>query len=69
MFHFLIVQGKGKFFNYDGIIFEGEYLNGKREGKIEKKCSTWEGKGKLKYPDGSINEGEYLKGEKHGKVV
>ena len=41
----------------DGLIFEGEYLNGKRNGYGKE----YDGKGNLLY------EGEYLNGEKNGK--
>ena len=40
----------------DRLLFEGEYLNGKRNGK-----------GKEYYKDRLIFEGEYLNGKRHGK--
>ena len=52
-------DGKGKEYllNSDTIIFEGEYLNGKRNGKGSEYFSA----GNLKF------EGEYLNGERSGK--
>ena len=38
------------------LIFEGEYLNGKRNGKGKEYCGSW-----------LIFEGEYLNGKKNGK--
>ena len=52
-------EGKVKEYNIDNdiLIFEGDYLNGKRHGK-----------GKLYYPDGNkLFEGEFLNGKKNGK--
>ena len=50
-------NGKGKEYNYDDkLLFEGEYLNGKRNGK-----------GKEYYDGKLIFEGEYLNGERNGK--
>ena len=50
-------KGKGKEY-YDGtLIFEGEYLNGERNGKDKE----YDNKGKLKF------ECEYLNGERNGK--
>jgi len=60
------------------LIFEGEYLNGKRNGKGKKYCELefegeylngkkWNGKGKEYYDNGQLEfEGEYLNGEKNG---
>ena len=51
---------KGKEYYYDGgLSYEGEYLNGKRNGKGKEHIKT---SGNLKY------EGEYKNGKKHGKV-
>ena len=44
-------NGKGKEYMYGKLIFEGEYLNGKK----------WNGKGKEYKNDKLIFEGEYLK--------
>ena len=54
---YIIYEQKGRGKEYDGyndiLLFEGEYLNGKRNGK-----------GKEYYEDGNLNfEGEYLNGE------
>ena len=52
-------NGIGKIYDLetDKLIFEGEYLNGKKNGK-----------GKEYFFDGTLNfEGEYLNGEKNGK--
>ena len=49
---------KRKSYNkYDGIIYEGEFLNGKRNRK-----------GKEYYDDGNILEGEFLNGKYNGKI-
>ena len=53
-------NGKGKEYKNNKIIFEGEYLNGKRHGK---------GKEYDYYTGKLIFEGEYLEGKKwNGKV-
>ena len=55
-----IKDGKGfikEYNNYNKLIFEGEYVNGERNGKGKEYDN-----GKLKY------EGEYLNGERNGKV-
>ena len=66
----------------DKLIFEGEYLNGKRnvKGKEYNKNyelifdgeylngERWNGKGKEYYDNNLIFEGEYLNGKKIGKV-
>ena len=55
-----IKNGKGIEYqiNKDNIIYEGEYLKGKR----------WNGKGKEYYDYGKLRfEGEYLNGERNGK--
>ena len=55
------INGKIKVYDYltDNLIFEGEYLNGKRNGK----CKEYNDKGTL------IFEGEYLNGKKwEGKM-
>ena len=44
-------------YNHIGLVFEGEYLNGKRNGKWKE----YDYDGKLKF------EGEYLNGKRHGK--
>ena len=52
------MNGKGKEYNgfNDDLLFEGEYLNGKKNGKGKK------------YNDGYlIYEGEYLNGKRNGK--
>ena len=49
-------NGKGKEFDgdtYGDLLFEGEFLNGKR----------WNGKGIEHYDDGGYFEGEYLNGK------
>ena len=78
------MKGKGKEFRgkSDELIFEGEYLNGERNGKgkeyyyDDKLLFEGEyfygkrnGKGKLYYYDSDklIFEGEYLNGERNGK--
>ena len=50
-------NGKGKEYNFEGeLIFEGEYLNGKRNGKG------------IEYENGNlIFKGEYLNGKRNGK--
>ena len=49
------MNGKVKQYDYKGrLIFEGEYLNGKR----------WNGKGKEYLNDVLMYEGEYLNGKK-----
>ena len=54
-------MGKGKEYNYDGdLIFEGEYLNGKRNGK-GKEYDYYDGK--------LIFEGEYLNGKRKGCII
>ena len=78
-----ISKGKGREYNdfFDDLIFEGEYLNGERNGKgIEyyyDRITKFEGEylkgkrhGKGKeyyYNEKLIYEGEYLNGERHGK--
>ena len=55
-----LINGNGivKIYYQEGKLeFEGEYLNGKRNGKGKE----YDGKGKLEY------EGEYLKGGRNGK--
>jgi len=56
-----LINGNGKVKEYSGwrsrLIFEGEYLNGKRNGKGKEYTL----KGILKF------EGEYLNGKRHGK--
>ena len=64
---------------YDGIIYEGEFLNGKKNGKGKEYYDGQlvfegeylngqrNGKGKEYYNDELIYEGEYLKGKKNGK--
>ena len=51
---------KGKEYNYDGeLVYEGEYLNGKRNGK-----------GKLYYSNKKLKyEGDLIDGKKHGKGI
>ena len=52
-------NGIGKEYHgyFDRLIFEGEYLNGERNGK-----------GKVYWNDGELRfEGEYLKGKRNGK--
>jgi len=79
------INGKGKeyAFNANRLIFYGEYLNGKRNGKWEEyynsninyKCFEGEylngkrnGKGKEYYKKNKLKfEGEYLNGKKNGK--
>ena len=53
-------NGKGQEYDYenDDLLFEGEYLNGKRNGKVKEYYDN----GELKF------EGEYLNGAKNGKV-
>ena len=51
------MNGKGKEYKYDKLIFEGEYLNAERHGKGKEYNLI----GNLLY------EGEYLKGKRHGK--
>ena len=53
-------HGKGKEYDYNGkLIFEGEYLNGKK----------WNGKGKEYYSDGKLKfDGEYKNGLKEGYI-
>ena len=51
-------KGKAYDIKYNKLLFEGEYLNGKRNGK---------GKEYDKYEDKVIFEGEYLNGKKSGK--
>jgi antitoxin component YwqK of YwqJK toxin-antitoxin module len=52
------LNGKGKEYNeYDILIFEGEHLNGKRNGK-----------GKEYFCGELVFDGEYLYGKKHGKA-
>ena len=81
------VVGKGKEYDYynskNYLKFEGEYLNGKRNGKgIEYWIDgdlifegeyldgkIWNGKGKGKYGFNSIFEGEYLNGKEWNGVV
>ena len=58
---YIIYEENGKIKEYEGYndssIYEGEYLNGKRNGR-----------GKEYYYDGTLLfEGEYLNGKKHGK--
>ena len=53
-------NGTGKvkeYNNYGYLIFEGEYLNRKRNGKVK----VYDDNGKLRF------EGEYLNGERNGK--
>ena len=50
-------NGKGKLYYEGNLIFEGDYLNGKRNGKGKEFFLN----GILKY------EGEYLNGERNGK--
>ena len=54
-------NGKGKEFDDEGferlLVFEGEYLNGKRNGKVKE----YYPKGQLKF------KGEYLNGKINGK--
>ena len=45
---------KGKEYEGDELVFEGEYLNGKR----------WNGKGKEYFDDKLLFEGEYLNGKR-----
>ena len=74
--------GLGKEYNQDEIIFEGEFLNGKRWNGIIKECNRNElvyegeykngekdGKGKEyeKYSNRLIYEGTYLIGKRHGE--
>ena len=52
------INGKGKEYYDVYLIFEGEYLNGKRNGKGKE----------YNYYDGDLSfEGEYLNGKKNGK--
>ena len=51
------INGKGKEFDYGRLIFEGEYVNGKRNGKGKK----------YNYHGRLIFEGVYLNGKKNGK--
>ena len=73
-------NGKGREYtlNGDKLIFEGNYLNGKRHGKEYFYCKLKfegeylngerNGKGKEYYDNGTLKfEGEYLKGKKNGK--
>jgi len=50
------LNGKGKEYYDDKLIFEGEYKNGERNGK-----------GKEYYDNKLLFEGEYLKGERNGE--
>ena len=74
-------HGKGKEYNEGKLLFEGEYLNGKRwNGKItdydfygnlifESEILEGNGKGKEYYNGELLFEGEYLNGERwNGKV-
>ena len=57
---YILKNGRGKFKDYNNsgeLIFDGEYLNGKKNGMMKEYCN-----GKL------IFDGEYLNGEKHGKI-
>jgi len=76
----IIKDGKGKEYDiYDKLIFEGEYLNGERNGKGKEYYNgeiAFEGEylngkrngnGKEYYYDKLIFEDEYLNGEKNGK--
>ena len=51
------MNGKGKIYIYDKLIFEGEYFNGKR----------WEGKGKEYNYGKLVFEGGYLNEKEMGK--
>ena len=51
------IDGKGKEYQYGNLIFEGEYLDGKRNGKGKE--YDWNGD--------LIFDGEYLNGERNGK--
>ena len=52
-------NGKAKEYDdFGNLIFQGEYLNGKKNGKV-KKYDEWNGK--------LIFEGEYLNDKKNGK--
>ena len=52
-------NGKGKEYDKDGkLIFELEYVNGKRNGKVKE----YYNEDKLKF------EGEYLDGKRNGKI-
>ena len=79
------INGKGKEYliKNNRLIFEGEYLNGKRNGKGKEYNDNWlikyegeylngkrNGKGKEYYHDGILKfEGEYLNGKKwNGKI-
>ena len=70
-----IKNGKGKIKEYDyngRLIFKGEYLNGKRNGKgeeyIYQKCNCGDKQIKCSHNEKiSIFKGEFLNGEKNGK--
>ena len=81
---YIILEDENKGKEYDGqtdnLIYEGEYLNGKRNGKgkeYDENKLIFEGeylngkrngKGKEYYNDGELKfEGEYLNGERNGK--
>ena len=71
-------NGKGKEYNYynSNLLFDGEYLNGKRwngfgynvNGNMEFEIKDGKGKIKEYHENGKLEfEGEYLNGEKNGK--
>ena len=49
------MHGKGKYYFQDGRIFEGDYLNGRKNGA-----------GKFTWPNGKIFEGDFRDGKQHG---
>ena len=72
-------NGKGKFTQADGSVYEGDFLNGQRTGKGK---ATWAdgnvyegdwkadqvtGKGKYTWADGDVYEGDFLNGQRTGK--
>ena len=61
---FIIANGNGKVIEcinniFDKTLFEGEYINGEKNGK-EKKFNSY---------NELIFEGQYLNGKKHGKII
>ncbi len=73
--------GQGSVIFADGTQYEGEWINGVRQGKGVLKISNgliyegnfsanlFHGKGKMIYPDGSLFEGEFYKGKKNGRGI
>ena len=72
-------NGYGKFIYDDGDIYEGDFVNGKREGQGTYTSKSGKvhigrfannqpnGKGKLKYPDGENYEGDFVNGKFEGQ--